>query len=176
MATILMPRATAVWLIENTALTFEQIAQFCHLHLLEIQTLADAETQQRITGLDPITSGQLSIEEIHRCEKDSAAHLVLKPDFSEKIKLTIKKSKYTPLSKRQDRPDAIAWLLKYHPELSDYQICKLVGTTKNTVQSVKQKTHWNSPNIKPRDPVNLGLCSQSELNERVNEALKDKST
>jgi uncharacterized protein len=169
MPQLLMPKATAVWLIENTTLTFEQIAAFCELHMLEVQGIADGEVAAGIKGLNPIVAGQLTREEIERCEKDPSARLRLTKPSAE-LKPKRKEPRYTPLSKRQDRPDAIAWLLRHHPELSDAQICKLLGTTKNTVNAVRHRTHWNSPNIKPRDPVLLGLCTQTELDAAASQA------
>ncbi|MEK0083717.1 DUF1013 domain-containing protein [Benzoatithermus flavus] len=164
----LMPKATAVWLVENTALTFEQIADFCGLHPLEVKGIADGEVATGIRGLDPIGAGMLQRSEIERCEKDPKARLRLAKSVASEIKPPKRKEpRYTPLSKRQDRPDAIAWLLRHHPELSDQQICKLLGTTKATVQAVRDRTHWKSQDIRPRDPVLLGLCSQIELDDAV---------
>ncbi len=164
----LMPRATAVWLVENTSLTFDQIAEFTGLHPLEVKAIADGEVAQGIRGLDPVVSGVLTREEIARCEKDPEARLQMAKSVAATIKPAKRKTaRYTPLSKRQDRPDAIAWLLRHHPELSDAQICKLLGTTKATVQAVRDRTHWKSQDIRPRDPVILGLCTQSELDEAV---------
>ncbi len=167
----LMPKATAVWLVDNTALTFKQIGEFCGLHELEVKGIADGEVAQGIKGLDPIASGQLTREEIERGEKDPNYRLKLaKPKVDVPITRVRKGPKYTPLSRRQDRPDAIAWLLRNHPELSDSQIMKLVGTTKPTIESIRNRTHWNIANIKPRDPVTLGLCSQLELDMAVRKA------
>lgn len=168
MALPLMPKATAVWLIENTTITFEQIADFCGLHPLEVKGIADGEVAKGIVGVDPIMSGQLTEEEIKRCEKDQNAKLKLAESAVKHMQTESKKkkgSKYTPVARRQDKPDAIAWLLKNCPELSDAQIVKLIGTTKSTVSAVKNKTHWNTTNIKPKDPVLLGLCSQIELDK-----------
>ncbi|MDF3047087.1 MAG: hypothetical protein K0R73_205 [Candidatus Midichloriaceae bacterium] len=170
-----MPKATAVWLIENTTLTFEQIADFCGVHYLEIQGIADGEVAKGISGVDPIVSGQLTREEIERCEKDSTSRLRLsesaaKFNYAQSKQST--KGKYTPVARRQDKPDAVAWILKNCPEISDAQIVKLIGTTKNTIESVRSKTHWNSQNIKPKDPVLLGLCSQSELDKVHSQARK----
>lgn len=163
MAVPLMPKATAVWLVENTTLTFEQVAEFCGLHILEIQAIADGEAAVGMIGFNPITSGQLTAEEIKRCEQDPATSLQLTPPLTAESVLGKKTSRYTPVSKRQDRPDAIAWLLKYYPSTSETQICRLLGTTKNMISAVRNKTHWNSSNIKPRNPVQLGLCTQAEL-------------
>ncbi|HEV3176562.1 MAG TPA: cell cycle transcriptional regulator TrcR [Stellaceae bacterium] len=170
----LMPKATAVWLVENTGLTFDQIAEFCGLHALEVQAIADGEVAAQMQGLDPVANGQITAEEIKRCEQDPTAHLQL-ADQAQPVPLVKHKGpRYTPISKRQDKPDAIAWLLKNHPELSDGQISKLVGTTKPTIGAVRDRTHWNSPNIKPRHPVALGLCTLPELEAAVSRASKGK--
>lgn len=169
----LMPKATAIWLVENTRLTFDQIATFCELHILEVQAIADGESGTNMIGLNPITSGQLSEEEIKRCEENPNARLMLNPIVTADSVLGKKTRKYTPVSKRQDRPDAIAWLVKFHPELPDAAIARLLGTTKNMINSVRSKTHWNSQNIKPRSPVHLGLCRQVELDAAIAKALKD---
>ena len=171
----LMPKATAVWLVENTALNFEQIAEFCGMHPLEVQGIADGEVSGGIRGMDPIASGQLSLEEIHRCEKDKTARLELLGTARQYIARKTKGSRYTPVARRQDKPDAIAWLVKHYPAMTDAQIAKLIGTTKNTIQAVRGKTHWNSNNIKPRDPVLLGLCTQTHLDAAIS-AIKDVST
>jgi hypothetical protein len=169
-----MPKATAVWLVENTGLTFDQIAEFCGLHALEVQAIADGEVAAQMQGLDPVANGQITAEEIKRCEQDPTAHLQL-ADQAQPVPLVKHKGpRYTPISKRQDKPDAIAWLLKNHPELSDGQISKLVGTTKPTIGAVRDRTHWNSPNIKPRHPVALGLCTLPELEAAVSRASKGK--
>lgn len=170
MAQPLMPKATAVWLVENTTLTFEQISTYCGLHPLEVQGIADGEVATGIQGLDPVLNGQLSREEIEASEKNPKRPLkMLKRDLPEPAKRT-KGPRYTPLAKRQDKPDGIAWLLRHHPELKDSQIAKLIGTTKTTIQAVRDRTHWNSPNIRARDPVLLGLCGQTELNNLVEKA------
>lgn len=169
MATPMMPMATAVWLVDNTSLTFVQIGDFCGLHELEVQGIADGTVGQHIVGLDPIAQNQLTAEELERCQKDSNAELRLKTDAIETKRRT-KGPRYTPVSKRQDKPDAIAWLLRHHPELSDAQIGRLVGTTKPTIQAIRDRTHWNASNIKPVDPVALGLCKQIELDEAVAKA------
>jgi len=163
----LMPKATAVWLVENTALSFEQIAEFCGMHPLEVQGIADGEVSGGIRGLDPTANGQLAPEEIARCEKDPKARLEILGTAKQYIAQKTKGSRYTPVARRQDKPDAIAWLIKHFPQMNDAQIGKLVGTTKNTIQAVRGKTHWNSGNIKPRDPVLLGLCSQTHLDAAV---------
>jgi hypothetical protein len=166
----LMPKATAVWLVENTSLTFDQIAEFCGLHVLEVKGIADEEVAQGIRGLDPIGAGVLTREELARCQADPKARLQMRKPKAE-VKVPKKReARYTPLSKRQDRPDAIAWLLRHHPEMTDQQICKLLGTTKNTVQAVRDRTHWKSQEIRPRDPVILELCSQTDLDAAVAKA------
>jgi hypothetical protein len=165
----LMPKATAVWLIENTALTFEQIADFCGMHPLEVQAIADGEVAQGIVGYDPVANGQVKAEEIKRCEADGGARLKLLPQANLMSKRH-KGARYTPLAKRNDRPDAIAFLLRNFPQLSEMQIIKLLGTTKETIHKVRDREHWNSSNIKPRDPVILGLCSQADLNHAVSQA------
>lgn len=163
----LMPKATAVWLVENTALSFEQIAEFCGMHPLEVQGMADGEVSGGIRGLDPMAGGQLTLEEIQRCEKDPKARLAIMSTAKQYISNKTKGSRYTPVARRQDKPDAIAWLIKHYPAMTDAKIAKLVGTTKNTIQAVRGKTHWNSGNIKPRDPVLLGLCTQTHLDAAV---------
>jgi hypothetical protein len=168
----LMPKATAVWLVENTTLSFQQIAEFCGLHPLEVQGIADGEVAIGIVGLDPALNGQLTREEILRCEADPTARLKMaKHDIPLPAPRT-KGPRYTPVSKRQDKPDAVAWLVRHHPELTDAQISKLIGTTKQTIAAVRDRTHWNSPNLRPRDPVLLGLCSQNDLNNAVLRARK----
>jgi hypothetical protein len=163
----LMPKATAVWLVENTALTFEQIADFCGLHPLEVQAIADGEVASQMQGLDPVANGQTTAEEIARCQADPNARLKLAPNAVPPQMIRHRGPRYTPIAKRQDKPDAIAYLLKTHPELSDAQISKLIGTTKPTINAVRDRTHWNSPNIKPRHPVALGLCTLEELDQAV---------
>jgi hypothetical protein len=169
----LMPKATAVWLIDNTALTFDQIADFCSLHILEVKGIADGDVDHGIRGADPIAAGQLTRLEIEDCQKDSNSRLkaIQKredlPDVARRVG-----KKYTPLSKRQDRPDSIFWLVRNHPELLDSQIGKLVGTTKSTIQSIRDRTHWNSSNLTPVDPVSVGLCSQVDLDKAVQKAFK----
>ena len=169
----LMPKATAVWLIDNTALTFEQIADFCSLHILEVKGIADGDVDHGIRGADPIAAGQLSRLEIEDCQKDSNSKLkaIQKRDDLPDVARRVGK-KYTPLSKRQDRPDSIFWLVRNHPELLDSQIGKLVGTTKSTIQSIRDRTHWNSSNLTPVDPVSVGLCSQVDLDKAVQKAYK----
>lgn len=171
----LMPKATAVWLVENTSLTFDQIADFCKLHPLEVKGIADGEVAAGIRGHDPITSGQLTREEIAKGEANTGYRLTLSVS-----KVTVPEIKrprgprYTPLSRRQDRPNAILWLVRNHPELKDAQIMRLVGTTKTTLKAIRERTHWNSAALTPMDPVTLGLCSQIDLDFEVNRAAKDK--
>ena len=169
----LMPMATAVWLVDNTALTFTQIAELCDLHELEVQGIADGTVGMNIVGQDPTVSGQLTWDEINRCQDDPKASLTLVEDDVKAMPRT-KGPRYTPLSKRQDKPDAIAWLVRHHPELSDLQISRLVGTTKPTIQAIRDRSHWNIANIHPHDPVSLGLCKQFELDEAVKLAFERK--
>lgn len=175
MAFPLMPKATAVWLIENTTLTFEQIADFCGMHILEVKGIADGEVAQGIIGVDPVNqSHQLTKEEIIRCESNPKARLQLTQKAQDFAKHNKKqKSRYTPVARRQDKPDAVAWFLKHTPDLSEAQITKLIGTTKSTIKAVRERSHWNISNIKPRDPVLLGLCSQTDLTKAIN-ASKDR--
>lgn len=165
----LMPKATAVWLVDNTTLTFDQIAEFVGMHPLEISGIADGEVAVGIKGFDPIANNQLTREEIERCEKDPKRRLNMVKGVSAPEQKK-KAPRYTPLSKRQDRPAAIAWLVRNHPELADAQISKLLGTTKQTIQAIRDKTHWNSGNIQPVDPVALGLCRQVDLDAAVRKA------
>lgn len=165
----LMRKATAVWLVENTALTFRQIANFCGLHELEVQGIADGDVASGIEGQNPILSGQLLKSEIERCEKDESEVLKLNKGAFDQTKSIGKTSKYTPIARRQDKPDGIAYLLKYHPTISNKQIKKLVGTTDKMIDSIRNRSHWNMKNIKPRDVVLLGLCSQSRFNEIIEE-------
>lgn len=174
MTTPLMPKATAVWLFENSTLTFEQIAEFCGMHPLEVKGIADGEVAVGIVGIDPATTGQLSREEIARCEGDKKARLEMLKAGVPLPKARSKGARYTPVSRRQDRPDAIAWLIKFHPEIGDAQIQKLLGTTKSTIAAVRDRAHWNSQNIKPRDPVSVGICSQAELDGAVRLGQKRK--
>jgi len=167
MSTPLMPKATAVWLIDNTALSFNQVGEFCGLHYLEVQGIADGEVAVGIVGHDPITNGQLTQEELDRCQKDPSAKLTLSKPVGDVPQPRRRGGRYTPVSRRGDRPDAISWLIKFHPELSDAQIGKLVGTTKTTITAVREKTHWNAQSINPRDPVSLGICTQVELDASV---------
>ena len=171
----LMPKATAVWLVENTALSFDQVADFCKLHPLEVKAIADGDAAQGIKGLDPILTGQLTREEIDKAVADPEHRLHLQ---SAKVRLPEAKRKkgprYTPVSRRQDRPNAILWLIRNHPELKDSQIMRLVGTTKSTIQGIRERTHWNAASLTPLDPVTLGLCSQIDLDMEVQRASKDK--
>jgi hypothetical protein len=170
MTTPLMPKATAVWLVDNTTLSFRQIAEFCGMHELEVQAIADGEVAAGIVGADPIGNGQLTREEIQRGEADPAVTLKLASNDRPMPVSRPKGPRYTPVAKRQDRPDAIAWLLKNHPELSDAQITKLIGTTKATINAIRERTHWNAQNLKPRDPVTLGLCSMADLHASIDRA------
>ena len=172
----LMPKATAVWLVENTSLAFEQIADFCKLHPLEVKGIADGEVAAGIKGFDPITAGQLTRDEIEKAQKTPAYKLkvaVSKVKLPE-VKRTTKGPRYTPLSRRQDRPNAILWLLRNHPELKDAQVIRLVGTTKSTIQQIRERSHWNSGSLQPMDPVTLGLCTQIDLDFEVQRAAKDR--
>ena len=170
---LLMPKATAVWLVENTSLAFEQIAELCGLHVLEVKGIADGDVAQGIKGMDPISTGQLTREEIARGEEDHGYRLRL---AAAKIDIPDVKSKkgprYTPVSRRQDRPNAVLWLMRSHPELKDSQIMRLVGTTKPTIGAIRERTHWNSPNLQPQDPVTLGLCTQIDLDNEVQKAAR----
>jgi hypothetical protein len=170
----LMPKATAVWLVENTALTFDQIADFCGLHPLEVQAIADGEVATQMLGLDPVANGQTTAEELARCQADPEARLKLLETAIPPQFYRHKGPRYTPIAKRQDKPDGIYYLLRNHTELSDAQICKLVGTTKPTINAVRDRSHWNSPNIKPRHPVGLGLCTLEELDQAVTKATRGK--
>jgi hypothetical protein len=170
--TPLMPKATAVWLVENTALSFDQIAAFCRLHPLEVKAIADGEAAQGIKGLDPIMTGQLTREEIDKGVKDGAHRLKLAEPKVRVPEAKRRGPRYTPVSRRHDRPNAILWLLRNHPELKDAAIMRLVGTTKTTIQQIRERTHWNAANLAPMDPVTLGLTSQLELDLEVEKAAK----
>lgn len=171
----LMPKATAVWLIENTTLSFVQIAEFCGIHPLEIQGIADGEVANGIVGQDPVTFSILTKEEIVACEADKSRRLaIIQADVPQSV-ARAKGPRYTPVAKRQDRPNAIAWLLRYHPELTDGQVEKLVGTTKSTISSIRERSHWNMTNIKLEDPVSLGMCTQTELDGAVTKAMRRKN-
>ncbi|MCR4268021.1 DUF1013 domain-containing protein [Nitratireductor sp. ZSWI3] len=170
--TLLMPKATAVWLVDNTALTFDQIAEFCKLHPLEVGAIADGDAAQGIKGMDPVMTGQLTREEIALGERDPNHRLKLSEPKVRVPETKRKGPRYTPLSKRQDRPNAILWLVRNHPELKDAQISRLVGTTKSTIEQIRERTHWNSANLVPMDPVTLGLCSQIDLDLEVQRAAR----
>ncbi|WP_028035584.1 DUF1013 domain-containing protein [Chelativorans sp. J32] len=170
--TLLMPKATAVWLVDNTALSFDQIAEFCKLHPLEVSAIADGDAAQGIKGMDPVITGQLTREEIARGEADPNYRLKLSEPKVRVPETKRKGPRYTPLSKRQDRPNAILWLVRNHPELKDAQISRLVGTTKSTIEQIRNRTHWNSANLVPMDPVTLGLCSQIDLDMEVSRAAR----
>lgn len=171
---LLMPKATAVWLVDNTALSFDQIAQFCKLHPLEVKAIADGKSAQGIKGLDPIATGQLSRDEIHRAEGNPNHKLKLSEPKVRVPESKRKGPRYTPVSKRQDRPNAILWLVRNHPELKDAQISRLVGTTKSTIEQIRERTHWNSANLTAMDPVTLGLCTQIDLDLEVERASKGR--
>ena len=176
MSDILMPKATAVWLVDNTSLSFEQIADFCGLHPLEVRGIADGEVARDIRGADPIGNGQLTREELDRAQANDAYRMKAQVSrHAELLKPQKKAPRYTPVSRRQDRPDAIAWFLRHHPEVTDAQISKILGTTKATIEQVRNRTHWNAANIKPIDPVTLGLIGQLELDALVKKAA-DKKT
>ncbi len=168
--TPLMPHATATWLVDNTALTFEQIAEFCGLHILEVQAMADDLAASKYTGRDPVRAGELNMAEIEKGQADATYALRM-----QKAPVTVSRTKgprYTPVSKRQDKPDGIAWILRNHPEISDAAIGKLIGTTRNTITAIRERSHWNISNIQAKDPVTLGLCSQRELDALVAKAAK----
>jgi hypothetical protein len=171
----LMAKATAVWLVDNTTISFKQIADFCGLHELEVQGIADGDVAQGVKGFDPIANKQLTQAEIDAAEKDPRHKLKLLHNPAADGEEVRRGPRYTPLSKRQDRPAAILWLVKFHPELSDAQIAKLVGTTKPTIQTIRDRSHWNISNIQPIDPVALGLCRQSELDAAVQKAAQRRA-
>ena len=171
---LLMPKATAVWLVDNTALSFDQIAQFCKMHPLEVKAIADGESHQGIKGLDPVQTGQLSREEIAKAEADPNHKLKLAEPKVRVPEAKRKGPRYTPVSKRQDRPNAIYWLVRNHPELKDAQVSRLVGTTKSTIEQIRNRTHWNSANLTPMDPVTLGLCTQIDLDLEIEKANKGR--
>ncbi len=171
----LMSKATAVWLVDNTTLTFKQVADFCGMHELEVQGIADGDVAAGVKGFDPVANNQLDPVEIERGQADPAYKLKLKYNAAAVGEEKRRGPRYTPLSKRQDRPAAILWLVKFHPELTDGQVGKLVGTTKPTIQSIRERTHWNIANIAPIDPVALGLCRQSELDAAVQVAARRKA-
>lgn len=175
MAKPLMTKATAVWLVDNTTLTFKQIGDFCGLHELEVQGIADGDVATGVKGFDPVANNQLTQDEIDRAEKNPSHPLKLKHNPAAAGEEKRRGPRYTPLSKRQDRPNSILWLVKFHPELTDAQIAKLVGTTKPTIQSIRERTHWNIQHMEPIDPVALGLCKQSELDAAVQKAAEEKA-
>ncbi len=172
MSAPLMPKATAIWLLDNTTLTFDQIAAYCHLHVLEIQAIADGEIALGMAPFDPVAHGRLTMEEIVRCSNDPSARLVaieLKDEVGNKRRGG---NRYVPVSKRAEKPDAIAWMLKHHPEVSDAELCRLLGTTSPSINAIRNKTHWNSANIRAKSPVALGLCTQEELAAVLESAVK----
>ncbi|WP_417525048.1 DUF1013 domain-containing protein [Marinovum sp.] len=175
MAKLLHPKATAVWLVDNTTLTFKQIADFTGMHELEVQGIADGDVAAGVKGFDPIANNQLTQDDIDKAEANPLARLKLKFNPAAHDEDKRRGPRYTPLSKRQDRPNSILWLVKFHPELADSQIAKLVGTTKPTIQSIRERTHWNIANMQPIDPVALGLCKQSELDAAVQKAAAKKA-
>lgn len=174
MAQPLMPHATASWLVDNTALTFQQIAEFCGLHILEVQAIADDTAATKLTGRDPLRAGELTMEEIEKGQADSSHKLRMNKEPDKAVRT--KGPRYTPVSKRQDKPAGVAWLIRNHPELSDGQIGTLIGTTRNTIQAIRERTHWDIANIQPKDPVTLGLTSQRELDAAVAKAAKAAGT
>lgn len=166
----LLPKATAIWLLENTSLTFQQIADFCGIHELEIKGMADGEVSQSIKGLNPVANGQLTLEEIERCSKDPKSKLQIIISIAHELMIKNEKkrsTKYIPMARREDKPNAIYWLLRNYPTIQDNQIIKLIGTTKTTIDSIRNRTHWNMKDIQPKDPVLLGICSQIQLNKVV---------
>ena len=167
MSSLLMPKATAVWLIDNTSLTFEQISEFCDLHVLEVQAIADDDVGQGIIGFDPIQNGQLSKEEIEKCSKDPNLKLKKSNDNLPISSSRTKGPKYVPLSRRSDKPDAVSWMVKNHSELKDSQISRLIGTTKSTIEKIRNRTHWNISNITAKHPVLLNLCSKEDLEKEI---------
>ena len=177
MTQILMPKATAVWLIDNTGLTFKQISEFCSLHIIEVEGIADGDVAAGIRGADPIANGQIDRAEIERAQADTNYAMKANTFGSDTLTPKTKKKgpRYTPLSRRQDRPDAIAWLVRHHPEVTDAQISKLIGTTKPTIKAIRERTHWKINTINPTDPVSLGLCSQTDLDTIVKKAAEKKA-
>ena len=171
-----MPKATAVWLLENTSLTFNQISDFCELHILEIESMANGEVVGKMPGINPINNKVLTSDEIKKCEKNSKLRLKLNKSKLPKPKKMAKGAKYTPISKRQERPSAIKWLLKEFPSITDNEICRLIRTTKNTVDSIRNKSHWNYENIVAKDPLRLGFCGEKDLNKMSNIHKKENET
>lgn len=166
----LMPKATAVWLVENTALTFDQIAEFCGMHPMEVQGIADGEVAHGMLGQDPVALGQITKEVLEKAEADPKVKLELAKSAKSHLAPKTKGARYTPIARRADKPDAIAWLLRNHPALKDSQIVKLIGTTKSTIEAIRNRTHWNHANLRPRDPVLLGLCTQTALDKAAERA------
>ncbi|AVO38021.1 DUF1013 domain-containing protein [Pukyongiella litopenaei] len=175
MAKLLHPKATAVWLVDNTTISFKQIADFVDMHELEVQGIADGDVAQGVKGFDPVANNQLTQDDIDAAQSDPLYRLKLKFNPAARDEEKRRGPRYTPLSKRQDRPNSILWLVKFHPELADAQIARLVGTTKPTIQSIRERTHWNIANMQPIDPVALGLCKQSELDAAVQKAAAKKA-
>ena len=176
MAKILMPKATAVWLLDNTSLTFTQISEFCELHILEVESMANGEVVGKMPGINPINNGILTIDEIKKCEKNQKTRLKINKSSLPKPKKIDKGAKYTPIAKRQERPSAIKWLLKEFPSISDNEICRLIRTTKNTVDSIRNKSHWNYENIIAKDPLKLGFCNIKDLDKISELHKKDEDT
>ncbi|MBK47930.1 MAG: cytoplasmic protein [Pelagibacteraceae bacterium] len=176
MAKILMPKATAVWLLDNTSLTFTQISEFCELHILEVESMANGEVVGKMPGINPINNGILTIDEIKKCEKNQKTRLKINKSSLPKPKKIAKGAKYTPIAKRQERPSAIKWLLKEFPSISDNEICRLIRTTKNTVDSIRNKSHWNYENIIAKDPLKLGFCNIKDLDKISELHKKDEDT
>ena len=176
MAKILMPKATAVWLLENTSLTFDQISGFCELHILEIESIANGDVMDKMPGINPINNKILTTDEIKKCEKNSKLKLKINKSELPKPKKIAKGAKYTPIAKRQERPGAIKWLLKEFPSITDNEICRLIRTTKNTVDSIRNKSHWNYENIIPKDPLKLGFCNEKDLNKISEMYKKEEET
>ena len=176
MAKILMPKATAVWLLDNTSLTFTQISEFCELHILEVESMANGEVVGKMPGINPINNGILTIDEIKKCEKNQKTRLKINKSSLPKPKKIAKGAKYTPIAKWQERPSAIKWLLKEFPSISDNEICRLIRTTKNTVDSIRNKSHWNYENIIAKDPLKLGFCNIKDLDKISELHKKDEDT
>ena len=176
MAKILMPKATAVWLLDNTSLTFTQISEFCELHILEVESMANGEVVGKMPGINTINNGILTIDEIKKCEKNQKTRLKINKSSLPKPKKIAKGAKYTPIAKRQERPSAIKWLLKEFPSISDNEICRLIRTTKNTVDSIRNKSHWNYENIIAKDPLKLGFCNIKDLDKISELHKKDEDT
>lgn len=172
----IMPKATAVWLVDNTSLSFKQVADFCGMHPLEVQGIADGDVATGIIGVDPTANGQLTKGHVERAEGDETVKLMLAKDAQKYMKKKVKGARYTPVARRADKPDAVSWILKNHPEIPDSKIVKLVGTTKNTIEAIRTRAHWNTTNLRPRDPVLLGLCTQTHLEEAIKKSAGRKPT